>query len=114
MPKGVGPREAWKLGTVPFAEAASPDDCWEVAHRHPVFTCPKSTHFGRLFIEKQVKEDSRDWLNTLFTSDDKELDWLRAFCRVVTYMQKAEAEMAATEVLVEKMRDQRLDDRGQE
>lgn len=124
MPKGGKPRKSWMLGAVPFAESACPDDCWEVAHYHPVFTLPPCGHFGILFDNKVLKdwaqfkwewasfylhrEDDVEWL--LLPHNEKELEWLQAFCRVVTYMQKVEAEKVASNATEEKMQHLRLND----
>ena len=46
--------QEWRNGPTPFADFALPDDCWNIVHRHPVFTCPPHKHLGKLFVEKRL------------------------------------------------------------
>lgn len=81
--------QAWGFGYVQYAECTCPDDCWNTTHKHPVFTCPPSAHLGRLFVEKKITYGP--WHKTrLVPHDEREMEWLRAFLRVVTYLQAAE------------------------
>ena len=77
--------------TIPFAEPACPDDCWNAAHKHPIFLSPPYPHLGKLFSEKENYHLGTNWAKHL-PHHEKEFEWLEAFLRVVTYLQRAENE----------------------
>ena len=83
-------RERQRIGPVPFAQEAFSDGCWEPSHNHPVFTTPKANHLGELYNHKTKPLAWPDWYFPI-PHHQKELEWLGAFCRAVTYMKEWEA-----------------------
>lgn len=66
-------------------------DCWNKAHEHPVFICPPRGYLGLLFEKKvAAKAGGWNWDYGLLPFDEREIEWLAAFCRVVTYLQGLE------------------------
>lgn len=71
---------------VSWVESARPEDCWDPRHEHPVFTRPPGENIGKLLVHKVENRALPDW-KKLLPYHEKELEWLEAFLRVVTFME---------------------------